>query len=234
MLVSAAFITLMYIPVFFTIRGNLLITPSRSAWFGYRFTFRSSTQSFATESSMSGSSCQSNPHHKLARRMLWYPIAYVALLLPTAICRFIGLGGIRVPLPVLLWAICMINFLGFSDACIYFFTRNLGGTARFSRPSAFKQSNMEIHVERTTVNGAGPAPRRDNVKIQDRTGRIRTISIPMHLDATKSSPHHSSFSPEEDRYSDIGAKPGVEDDGPPFSPKVCRSSQVGTSQSNPS
>jgi hypothetical protein len=229
MLASAAIITLMYIPVFLTIRGNLLITRSQSDWYGYRFTLRSSAQPFATGSTMSGGSLsQGNDLHGLARKMLWYPIVYLALLLPTAICRFRGLSGSSVPLPVILGSVSLLSSMGFSNACIYFFTRNLGGTLWFSKALVFKQPDMEILVERTTLNEAVPTPRVDSVRVQDRTSQLRRISIPWHIDPTIISPHRSSG----DLYPDIELKTeGVEDGPPSHQHKVCTHPQVEASES---
>lgn len=188
MLIAAIIITLMYIPVWLTLRGNLLITPGQ---FGYRFTFRSASPSTTTGSSQSGVNSSQANLRRIAKRMLWYPIVYNIVVLPVLICRFIQLNGRRIPLPPLLACITLLFCMGISNVCIYCFTRNLGGKPWFARPLLPTQDNMEIFVERTTVNEVGPAPGGGSLRIQDRATHIRSHP---HLDVIVISPHHSSSS----------------------------------------
>ncbi len=223
MLVAAGIITLMYIPVFLTIRGNLLITPSQSDWSGYRFTFRSAPAPITTGSTLSGGSSSQTSHVRgIAKKMLWYPIVFMALLLPTVVCRFKGIYGTPVPLPVILGCISLLSAMGISNVAIYLFTRNLGGTPWFARPLRCKQSDVEILVERTTINEAASAPLGDNGRIRDSIGSLPTA---LHLDAIKIPPHLG-----EDLYPDVGTKAKEAEAHEPPSPtsKVRTSSRVGT------
>jgi hypothetical protein len=227
MLVAGGIITLMYIPVFLTIRGNLLITPSQSEWYGYRIKFRTSPTSIATGSTMSGGSSSHQNHLRgIAKKMLWYPIAYIALLLPTVVCRFKGIYGSPVPLPVILGCISLLSAMGVSNVCIYIFTRNLGGTPWFAKPLLSRQSDVEIHVERTTVNEAGSAPRGD--RIYDNTGSLPT---PLDLEVMRIPSYHPDFRLEGDLFHDIGAKTKEAGDELPLpTSKVRTSSQVEASE----
>jgi hypothetical protein len=221
MLIAAVTITLMYIPVSLTLRGNLLITPSQFSWYGYRFTFRSTSLPTTTESTPSGGNpAQATNLRGIARKMLWYPMAYIVVLLPILTCRFMEINGPPVPLPVLLGCISLLFCMGISNVCIYFFTRNLSGAPWFARPLT-KPDDMEIFVERTTVNEAGLIP--GGGRIQD---RARSLSIPWHLDAIRISPHRSSFSPEGNLSPDTEASAkGVKEKAPSSEIKVCISSQ---------
>ena len=202
MLVAALIITLMYIPVFLTIRGNLLITRSPSDWFGYRFIFRSAPPSTTTDSTLSGESPSRTTHiRRVAKKMLWYPIVYMALLIPTVVCRFKVVYGSPVPLPVILGCVSLLASMGLSNVCIYLFTRNLGGTPWFARPLLARQTDVEVFVERTTVNETLSAPRGDNGRLQDGASHISSLSAQIKI-----SPHHSDISLGGDLYPDLGAK----------------------------
>ena len=228
MLVAAGIITLMYIPVFLTIRGNLLIAPSQSDWSGYRFTFRTAPAPISTGSSLSGGSSSQTSHVRgIAKKMLWYPIVFMALLLPTVVCRFKGIYGTPVPLPVILGCISLLSAMGISNVGIYIFTRNLGGTPWFARPLLCKQSDVEILVERTTINEAASTPSGDNGRTRD---SIRSLPTALHLNTIRIPPHLG-----EDLYPDVGAKAKEAEAHEPPSPtsKVRMSSQVGTPESDP-
>jgi len=218
----------MYIPVFLTIRGNLLITPSQSDWYGYRLIFRSAPAPIATGSTLSGGSSARANIRGIAKKMLWYPLVFIALLLPTVVCRFKGIYGSPVPLPVILGCISLLSAMGFSNVVIYLFTRNLGGTPWFARPLLRRQTDVEVFVERTTINESGSAPHGDNGRIQD---SIRSLPTPLHLDAIRI-PRHSDFGLKGDLFPDIDEKAKGVEMGEPPSPtsKVCLFSQVGASE----
>jgi len=219
MLIAAIIITLMYIPVWLTLRGNLLITPSKS---GYRFTFRSASPSIATGSTQSGGNSPQANLRRIARKMLWYPLAYNITLLPVLICRFIQLGGQRIPLPVLLGCITLLFCMGISNVVIYLFTRNLGGRAWFAGPLLANRDNMEIFVERTTINELGPVP--DKGRIRDRASHIKGHSTPWHSDVVVISP--SSTGTFDSSRGARATKVEQEVPPSPTPTKVCIFSQV--------
>ena len=215
MLLAAIIITLMYIPVWLTLRGNLLITPSQH---GYRLTFRSASRS-TTGSSLSGGNSPQTNLRRIARKMLWYPLAYNVTLLPILTCRFIQLGGQTVSLPVLLACITLLFAMGLSNVCIYFFTRNLGGRPWYARPLLANRDNMEIFVERTTVNEVEP----DNGRIRDRASHIKGNYTPWNSDVVVISPHYPSPSSGETFFPQDGARIVVRQEELPSPPptKVC-------------
>ncbi|KIJ49158.1 hypothetical protein M422DRAFT_246963 [Sphaerobolus stellatus SS14] len=61
----------------------------------------------------------------IAKRMLWYPIAYLACIMPIAIIRLVGLSEDTIPDPVWVFAMFFLFSLGTVDAIIYTTTRNL-------------------------------------------------------------------------------------------------------------
>lgn len=203
MLIAAIIITLMYIPVWLTLRGNLLITPSKH---GYRLTFRSTSPSTTSASSQSGSNSPQANLRRIARKMLWYPLAYNITLLPVLICRFIQLNGQTISLPILLASITLLFSMGISNVCIYFFTRNLGGKPWYARQLLANRDNMEIYVERTTVNEVGPVPGGDNGRIRDSASHIKSHSSPWNSDVVVISPHYSSPPSEGTFFPGDGAK----------------------------
>jgi len=222
MLIAAIVIALMYIPVWLTLRGNLLISPGR---FGYRFKFRTASPSTTTGSSQSGGNSPQANLRRIAKKMLWYPMVYNIVLLPVLICRFIQLNGQSISLPILLACITLLFCMGISNVCIYCFTRNLGGRPWFARPLLANQENMEILVERTTINEVGQAPGGDNDRIQDRASHIKNSGSEWHLDVVVISPQYESSSPGT-FYPDIGVRPRVAEQGESPSPsptptKVC-------------
>lgn len=224
MLTSAAIITLVYIPVFFTIRGNLLITPSQSDWYGYRLTFRSAPSPLLTGSTLSGGSSHSTHLRGVARKVLWYPIAYMAVLLPTVVCRFKAIHGTPVSLPVLLACVSLLSSMGLSNACIYVFTRNLGGEPWFARSLLTRKTDMEVFVERSTMNEMGPVSPSHNGRMRDKASQI--------IDAMRIPPHHPDFRFGGDLYPEIESKANeVEVDEAPLTiPKVCPFSHVKISE----
>ena len=216
----------MYIPVWLTLRGNLLITPGQ---FGYRFTLRLASPSNTTGSSQSGINSPQANLRRIAKKMLWYPVVYNLVVLPVLICRFIQLDGSTISLPVLLACITLLFCMGISNAVIYCFTRNLGGRPWFARPLLANQDNVEIFVERTTVNEVGPAPGDDNGRTRDRASRIKTTSTPWDMDVVVISPHYSGSTPGGTFYPDGGMKPIIVEQGESQSTTpttVCTSSQV--------
>ena len=225
MLIAAIVIALMYIPVWLTLRGNLLISPGQ--FIGYRFTLRTTSPSTTTGSNQSGGNSPQANLRRIATKMLWYPMVYNIIVLPVLICRFIQLGGHTISLPILLACITLLFCMGISNVCIYCFTRNLGGTPWFARPLLGNQDNMEIFVERTTVNEVGPAPGGDNGRIRDRTSHIANNTTPWHLGVVVISREDENSSPEGTFYPDKQARPRVVEQGESPSPtptKVCPSS----------
>lgn len=87
MFFSAIISFILYALVFLRLRGNIVLD-GRSIRFQSTNRRRTSNGHQTTESYSL----------KVARRMLWCPVIYTAIVLPVAICRWIEFGGGRVPL----------------------------------------------------------------------------------------------------------------------------------------
>ncbi|KAF8580212.1 hypothetical protein K439DRAFT_1637189 [Ramaria rubella] len=109
--IAAAVIFIFYILVFLVLRGNLNFTPETG----------------------SVSLCPHTPimdalsHQRiiLAKRMLWYPIAYLTCILPIAVTRLVGFDEETVPESVWIFGMFFLFSLGAADAVIYTTTRHL-------------------------------------------------------------------------------------------------------------
>jgi len=67
----------------------------------------------------------------VAKQMLWYPIAYIILVLPIAAARFSSFSGVSVPFAVTIFAGAVFMLTGFVNAVLFCLTRNvLPGTWR--------------------------------------------------------------------------------------------------------
>ncbi|KAF8579121.1 hypothetical protein K439DRAFT_1638277 [Ramaria rubella] len=61
----------------------------------------------------------------IAKRMLWYPVAYLTCILPIAVTRLIGFEEDTVPEAVWIFGMFFLFFLGAADAVVYATTRNM-------------------------------------------------------------------------------------------------------------
>ncbi|KAH7100815.1 family A G protein-coupled receptor-like protein [Auriculariales sp. MPI-PUGE-AT-0066] len=61
--------------------------------------------------------------NKVANKLLWYPTAYLCLVLPISIARVVQLGGKELPRAFMLVAITILILSGFVNGVIYVFTR---------------------------------------------------------------------------------------------------------------
>ncbi|KIJ56036.1 hypothetical protein M422DRAFT_23475 [Sphaerobolus stellatus SS14] len=78
----------------------------------------------------------------IAKRMLWYPAAFLVCILPIAVTRLAGLREQEIPEQVWIISMFFLFSLGFVDAIIYAITRNV-----------IKPINMPIHM--ATLSGSG-------------------------------------------------------------------------------
>jgi hypothetical protein len=166
--------------------------------------FRLMSPSIPMGSSQNGNNSPQASLRRIAKKMLWYPLAYNSTLLPILICRFIQLKGHTIPSSVLLACTTLLFCMGISNVCIYFFTRNLGGKPWFARPLLANQDNMEIFVERTTINEGGPTPGGDNGR--DGASHCKDHSNLWSPDVVIIAPHCSTPSSGGTFFPDRGAR----------------------------
>jgi hypothetical protein len=81
---SAIICFILYTLIFLRVRGN--ITRDSGHWY---FSSRARNRDSVVERELYG--------HTIARRMIWFPVAYTALLLPIAIARFLDWHRVSVP-----------------------------------------------------------------------------------------------------------------------------------------
>ncbi|KAF6757214.1 hypothetical protein DFP72DRAFT_249870 [Ephemerocybe angulata] len=104
---------------------------------------------------------------RVARSMVWYPVAYVALLVPYSITRLLELSGFLVPFQALVFACACWFMLGVVDAALLYNTFRVLGPAFDARsqaattrkdleswgPSAYLEKNQP-----SNFNGGSRAP----------------------------------------------------------------------------
>jgi hypothetical protein len=109
MFTSAGLCFILYALVFLRIRGN--ISHENGQW-------RFSTKAYHPESGTRSEQFA----RTIAKRMVWYPVAYTALLLPIAIARFVDWSGGRVPFEATIFCDCVFLLSGssFRSSCASF------------------------------------------------------------------------------------------------------------------
>lgn len=105
---AAIVLFVFYTLVFFVLRGNISFRGS-----GVQSTPRRAEDLFLRDRII------------IAKRMLWYPFAYLTCVLPIAIIRLVGLRNVNVPESVWIFAMFFLFSLGVVDSVIYTTTRKL-------------------------------------------------------------------------------------------------------------
>ncbi|PPQ98759.1 hypothetical protein CVT24_003456 [Panaeolus cyanescens] len=80
---------------------------------------------------------------RVARSMLWYPIAYIALLVPYSITRLLMISGFNVHFIFVVFAFVCWYFLGVLDVLLLYNTFRVLGPAFDARASAATRKDME-------------------------------------------------------------------------------------------
>ncbi len=122
--VSAGFSFILYLLVFFRLRGNITISA------GYKVDFhrRPNVRIGRTEA---GTYIVTDDRHveshltTVAKQMLWHPIAYIVLILPFAAARVSTFSGISVPPTVAIFTSAVFVLTGFVNTVLFCTTRNV-------------------------------------------------------------------------------------------------------------
>jgi len=109
--VAAAIILIFYVLVFLVLRGRIAFTRHRLQ--GLHVSPVRMADVFSRERVI------------VAKRMLWYPVAYLTCILPIAIIRLVGLKQENVPEAVWIFGMFFLFSLGAIDTVIYTKTRTL-------------------------------------------------------------------------------------------------------------
>ena len=123
MAASAAFSLLLYLLVFFRLRGNISVT-------GYRPSFhrRPNVRIGRTSNGAliaTGDGRVESPLDKVAKHMLWYPIVYVIIVFPMVATRYPAFSGFTVPFEATVTIAAFFNLHGFFNAVLFCTTRNI-------------------------------------------------------------------------------------------------------------
>lgn len=124
MFVSASCSFILYSLVFFRHRGNISVSS------GYRISFHRRPKVRAGRTS--DGTCISTDDRRieshltaLAKHLLWYPIAYILIVLPMAASRFSTFAKVSVPFPVVIFTASLFVLHGFFNMVLFCTTRVL-------------------------------------------------------------------------------------------------------------
>lgn len=121
MFASAGFSFVLYFLVFLRLRGNIVTN-------GYRFSFqrRVVVKGYSSRQYNAVTDPSQNTHvMKVARQMMWYPVAYATLVVPIAAARFASFGGAPVPWQVTIATATIFMLSGFVNAILFTTTRRV-------------------------------------------------------------------------------------------------------------
>jgi len=132
---------LLYIPLFLVLRGNLVIR-------GIRFRWRkvSPGQAWVTPDG-------ANHTHRVARQMLWYPLAYVVVVLPIAIVRWLAFSGKSVPTAATIFSGILFCLSGLINSLLYPATRPALLPTRHRDRSASGSTSLSFSKRRSSGPG---------------------------------------------------------------------------------
>jgi len=115
MFISAFVSLVMYSAVFFSLRGNLVVS-------GGQFRFRRKGSTWQPKTGKNGVDGQTTV---LAKHMLMYPLLYTGLILPIAICRFMTWAGHAVSFEFTIFADTVFLLSGFVNVVLFTATRRI-------------------------------------------------------------------------------------------------------------
>jgi len=124
MFVSALSSFILYSLVYFHLRDNISVSA------GYKISFHRRPKVMAGRTS-DGAHIQTDDRRveshltTLAKQMLWYPIAYIVIVLPMAASRFSTFSGSEVPFPVTVFTASWYMLHGFVNTVLFCTTRDI-------------------------------------------------------------------------------------------------------------
>jgi len=124
MLATAVFSFILYLLVFFRLRGNISVAT------GYKISFHRRPD-FRIRRTSAGIYTVTDDRHVetyltiLAKQMLWYPIVYTILTLPVATARLSTFSNVSVPFPVTIFTAAVFMLHGFLNTVLFSTTRNI-------------------------------------------------------------------------------------------------------------
>lgn len=160
MFVSAGFSFILYLLVFFRLRGNISVEA------GYRITFHQRPK-VRVGRTTNGAYIVTDVHRveshltTVAKHMLWYPLVYIVLVLPQAAARYAGFSGAPVPFAVTVSTAGLFQLHGFVNTLLFCTTRNV-------LPGSWKQ--------RLGISTMGDSSGRSDVGLSSRANASRRLT----------------------------------------------------------
>jgi hypothetical protein len=124
MLISAVLSFILYLLVFFRLRGNISLSVENKIGFRRRPKVRVGRTSDGTYIVTDDRRVESHLT-TVAKHMLWYPLAYALLVFPMAASRFSTFSGVLVPFPVTIVTAAIFMLHGFVNTLLFCTTRNI-------------------------------------------------------------------------------------------------------------
>lgn len=121
MFASAGLSFILYTLVFLRLRGNVNVS-------GWRFSFqrRHVAKGYSNKQYNAVTDPSQNTHvMRVARQMMWYPVAYTILIVPIAAARFASFSGKAVPYEVTIFTATVFMLSGFVNAVLFTATRRV-------------------------------------------------------------------------------------------------------------
>ncbi|KAL4247484.1 hypothetical protein ABKN59_007951 [Abortiporus biennis] len=143
---SAGLSFFLYVAILCRVRGNLIYSGSR--WH-FRYVPRGESWQFASSRDIIDTAML-----RVARRMVWYPVAYTIFLLPVTIARFIEFGGEHVPFAATMFADTIFNLQGIANVLIFIFIKRF--IPDTSTLPEFSTPREEVDLNAATAAGITP------------------------------------------------------------------------------
>ena len=124
MFASAGFSFVLYLLVFFRLRGNITLSSGYKIYFHKRPKVRVGRTNDGAYIVTDDRRVESHLT-TVGRQMLWHPIAYTVLVLPFATARCSSFSGISVPFSVTTFTAAVFVLGGFVNAVLFCITRNV-------------------------------------------------------------------------------------------------------------
>jgi len=124
MFISAATSFILYLLIFFRLRGNVTLSAGYKIGFHRRPKVRFGRTGDGTYVVTDDPRVKSHLT-QVAKHMLWYPLAFTVLVLPNAASRFSSFSGTSVPFPVIIATAAVFMLHGFVNTLLFCTTRNI-------------------------------------------------------------------------------------------------------------
>jgi hypothetical protein len=124
MLISGGISLILYLLVFFRLRGNITVSVGHKIYFHQRPKVRVGRTSNGTYIVTDDKRVECHLT-TVAMHMLWYPIIFLVVTLPIASARFTTFNGGSVPFPVTIGTAALFMLHGFINTVLYCTTRSI-------------------------------------------------------------------------------------------------------------